>query len=196
MGQELSQPSLSLQRSVSSKHTHNLSGSKVKKISESKTIILISEGIEFSIEINDDTLTCGWLLSEAIRLLENKEVVALRTTKNLEALDCWLMHFERSLIPFKNNEVLTPVLFSDPGTSIGPKSFVPIKFIGRGGFSNVIEVRKKDSGDLFAVKIMKKELLVNENKIQQIITEKNILKDSDSPFVVKLHWAYLTVIEN
>lgn len=196
MGQDLSQPSLSLQRSVSSKHTHNLSGSKVKKISESKTVLILYEDSEFSIEINDDTLTCGWLLSEVIRLLENKSVIALRTTKNLEALDCWLMHFERNLIPFKNNEVLTPVLYSDPGPSISPKCFTPIKFIGRGGFSNVMEVRKKDSGELFAVKIMKKQLLLNENKIQQIITEKNILKNSESPFVVKLHWAYLTVMKN
>jgi hypothetical protein len=193
MGQDISQPSLNLQRSVSSKHTHNLSGSKVKSVPEAKTLIIQSESEEYQIDIGDDTMTCGWLLSETIRLLANSSIIALKSNKNLEALDCWLMNFERNLIPFKNKEVLNPVYLSDPGQDMGPNSFLPVKYIGKGGFSNVMQVRKRDTGELFAVKIMNKQLLINESKIEQILTERNILKDSDSPFIVKLHWAYQTV---
>ena len=194
MGQEISQPSLQLQRSVSSKHTHNLSGSKVKSVHETKTLIILSESEEYHIEICDDTMTCGWLLSETIRLLANSSIIALKSSKNLEALDCWLMRFDRNLMPFKNNEVINPVLYTDPGLDIGPNSFAPIKYIGKGGFSNVIQVRKRDTGELFAIKIMKKHLLLNEGKVDQILTERNILKEADSDFVVKLHWAYQTVL--
>lgn len=193
MGQDISQPSLQLQRSASAKHTHNLSGSKVKSVHETKTLILRSESEEYHVEISDCTMTCGWLLSETIRLLGNKEIVALRSSKNLEALDCWLMKFERSLGPFKDKEVLNPVYYSDPGFDIGPNSFAPIKYIGKGGFSNVIQVRKKDTGELFAIKIMQKHFLLSENKSNQILTESKILKEVDNAFLVKLHWAYQTV---
>src|SRR5574343_369776 len=145
MGQDISQPSLHLQRSVSSKHTHNLSGSKVKSVHETKTLIIQNKAEEYHIEISDDTMTCGWLLSESIRLLANSAIIALRSSKNLEALDCWLMRFERNLMPFKNKEVLNPVYHTDPGPDVGPNSFVPIKYIGKGGFSNVIQVRKRDT---------------------------------------------------
>jgi hypothetical protein len=194
MGQDVSHPSLQLQRVGSVKHTHNLSGSKSKHIQETKILQIFAEEHQFFIEINDDTLTCGWLLSEAIRLYKgNLTLVGLRTAKNLEALDYWLMSFERSLQPFKNKEQLI-ALFQDPTLPIGPLMFSPIKYIGKGGFSKVIEVRKKDTGMLYAIKITNKEFLISEDKVHQILTEKRILQKTSSPFVVKMHWAYQTVL--
>ena len=88
MGQDLTHPSLQLQRTNSVKHSHNLSGTKTRSIHENKTLIIIAENEEFSIQINDDTLTCGWLVSETIRLYNgNKTIIRLTTLKNLEALD-------------------------------------------------------------------------------------------------------------
>ena len=193
MGQDLSQPSLQLQRSNSFKHTHNLSGSKVKKIESNKTIFIETDLNEIVIEVFEDYLTCGWLLSEAIRQYKgDKNIIALKSAKNFEAIDCWLLQFERSLHPLKNKERLQAV-FQQKAGKLGPKAFDPIKMIGKGGFSHVVQVRKKDTGELFAIKILKKQLLINENKIDQILTERNILQSSSSPFIVKLHSAYQTV---
>ena len=193
MGQELTHPSLQLQRGGSSKHTHNLSGSKTKQIYESKMLLILADNEEFSVQINEDTLTCGWLISETIRLYKgSKPIIGLRTFKNLEALDYWLMHFERSLQPFKNNDTLIAI-FQEPSNRIGPSAFLPIKYIGQGGFSKVIEVRKKDNGMIYAIKVINKEFLINEDKVHQILTEKAILQATSSPFIVKLHWAYQTV---
>ena len=48
--------------------------------------------------------------------------------------------------------------------------------IGRGGFSRVILVRKKDTGRLYAIKILKKDRLMTENQIKPIISERKILE--------------------
>jgi hypothetical protein len=193
MGQEHSQSSLHLERSTSSKHTHNFSGSKVRSIPKPKSIIIQIDSDEFTVEVPEDTLTCGWLLSEAIRRYEGeKELIALKSLKNLETLDCWLMQFDRTLQPLRSKETLQAV-FKGKSLKPGPKAFVPVKFIGKGAFSHVVEVRKKDTGELFAVKILKKQQLINEGKIEQIFIERNILKKSENCFINKLHFAYQTV---
>lgn len=38
-----------------------------------------------------------------------------------------------------------------------------MRVIGRGGFSRVILARKKDTGRLYAIKILRKDRLINDN---------------------------------
>ena len=97
------------------------------------------------------------------------------------------MHFERSLQPFKNKEILITVFQSPINNIMGPSHFLPIKYIGKGGFSQVIEVRKHDTGMLYAIKIVKKEFLINEDKVHQLLTEKQILTKISHPFIIKMH---------
>ena len=61
-----------------------------------------------SVAVEDDTLTCGWLLSEVLRKCSGS-VVALTTRQNIEILDFWLTRMERSLQPLANEEELEPV---------------------------------------------------------------------------------------
>ena len=65
-----------------------------------------------------------------------------------------------------------------------------IKVIGKGGFSRVILSRKKDTGRLYAIKVMSKNKIINERKIRPILSERSILQTLDHPFVIKLHWAF------
>ena len=62
--------------------------------------------------------------------------------------------------------------------------------IGRGGFSRVILARKKDTGRLYAIKILKKDSLTGENQIKPILSERKILEQLEYPFLIKLHWAF------
>ena len=65
-----------------------------------------------------------------------------------------------------------------------------LKVIGRGAFSRVILVRKKDTGRLYAMKIMKKEKLLREQKIKPILNERQIMAKLNHPFVVRLYWSF------
>lgn len=147
--------------------------------------------------VPDDTLTCGWLLSEVIRRA-SESVVALRTRTNTEILDYWLTRWERTLQPLSNGEELVAVFarkdYAEPvPPDICISHFEPIKTIGKGGFSRVIEVRKRDTGAIYAIKIMSKSFLIREEKVAQILSERKILAESSHPFIVKLHWAFQTV---
>lgn len=67
--------------------------------------------------------------------------------------------------------------------------------IGRGGFSKVVLARKIDTGRLYAIKILKKDQLVNENKIKPILSERAVLQQLNHPFLIKLHWAFQNIHE-
>jgi serum/glucocorticoid-regulated kinase 2 len=54
----------------------------------------------------------------------------------------------------------------------------------------VILVRKKDTGRLYAMKIMKKNKILREKKLKPILSERKVLEKLSHPFIIKLHWAF------
>ncbi|OMJ80473.1 hypothetical protein SteCoe_19276 [Stentor coeruleus] len=162
---------------------------------DTKNLIISSHSYSFPLAIPDDTLTCGWLLSECIRIIADvnpqlaQKVVALSSGKS-EGLDCWLLLYERTLIPFKNNDKIIPIFAEQVSDRVSLSHFTPLKVIGKGGFSHVTAVRKKDSGQLFAIKTMSKSFVLGEGKTEQIMTEKEILIRVKHPFIVSIYWAF------
>ena len=118
---------------------------------------------------------------------------ALRTQGGMEALDYWLLQATRP-IP----ALTEPLLAVYSESVVGPVShshFLPIKLIGRGGFSQVLLCtlhlgRKKDTGNLYAMKIMQKAKLRKEGKVKQAHAELALLSNLSHPFMVRLHWAF------
>jgi serine/threonine protein kinase len=45
-----------------------------------------------------------------------------------------------------------------------------------GGFSTVVEVRKKSTGKIYAMKMIKKEMIEKKDKVKQIMMERRILE--------------------
>jgi serum/glucocorticoid-regulated kinase 2 len=68
-----------------------------------------------------------------------------------------------------------------------------LKVIGTGGFSKVILARKIDSGRLYALKVIKKELV--QTRYMRVQSERDMMLLIDSPHVVKLNWAFQTQSE-
>jgi hypothetical protein len=84
-------------------------------------------------------------------------------------------------------------LKSTIGNSIGKISnddFENIKVIGRGSFGKVYLVKKKDSGEYFAMKILKKDELILKDLLEKTIAERDILQLVDCPYIVRLHYAF------
>lgn len=50
--------------------------------------------------------------------------------------------------------------------------------------------RKKDTGETVALKKMNKKMLQKLNEVQHILTERDVLTASDSPWLVKLLYAF------
>eukprot|EP01017_Pseudomicrothorax_dubius_P042607 TRINITY_DN6981_c0_g5_i1.p1 TRINITY_DN6981_c0_g5~~TRINITY_DN6981_c0_g5_i1.p1 ORF type:complete len:338 (-),score=90.87 TRINITY_DN6981_c0_g5_i1:98-1063(-) len=53
-------------------------------------------------------------------------------------------------------------------------------------------VRRKDNGRIFAMKALKKRNLILKNQLKYALTEANVLKAANSPFILSLHYAFQT----
>lgn len=183
MGKSHSTPALRLQPGKSLKKQ-----SSGIQIPVQKCLNVIAGDVTLNINVFG-SLTCGWLLSEAIRLYQGSEcIVALKTKDGLDILDEWLLRFEKSLKPFNDQEQLL-VHFREeiPGLSIN--NFCLLKTIGVGENAKVVLCRKKDTGLLYAIKVLNKRESL-KNSIDILHSERSILSQLSHPFIVKLFWAF------
>ena len=67
--------------------------------------------------------------------------------------------------------------------------FEIIKPISKGGYSRVFLAKKTSTGDLFALKVMKK----HEQRLANVAAEIDILTHINNPFVVKLYYSFQTL---
>lgn len=75
-----------------------------------------------------------------------------------------------------------------------PSQFELLKVLGEGSFGKVFLVRKivgRDSGALYAMKVLKKATLKVKDRVRST-NERNILADVENAFIVKLHYAFQT----
>lgn len=85
-------------------------------------------------------------------------------------------------------------VITDKGPKVTMNDFDIIKVLGRGAFGKVMLVKKKsDSGNtLYALKSLKKAELVKANQVEHTITERFVLEEINSPFLVHLSFAFQT----
>jgi serum/glucocorticoid-regulated kinase 2 len=70
--------------------------------------------------------------------------------------------------------------------------FEILKVLGRGAFGKVMLVEKKDTKQLYALKSMHKEDIIDKDQIEHTKTERYVLEKSRCPFVVGLEFAFQT----
>jgi serine/threonine protein kinase len=64
--------------------------------------------------------------------------------------------------------------------------------IGRGSFGKVMKVLHKQTKDIYAMKILKKDMIIKENMVAHTLSEKKILEQLQHPFIVGLKYAFQT----
>lgn len=84
------------------------------------------------------------------------------------------------------------MVFTTAGKKVSTNDFDVLNVIGKGSFGKVLMVRKKDTGEVFAMKEMNKEVIERENLLEHTFAEKSILQKISHPFVVTLHYAFQT----
>jgi len=66
-----------------------------------------------------------------------------------------------------------------------------IKQISRGAYGRVYLAKKKRTGDVFAVKVLKKTQMLRKKAVEQVLDERRILSSfSRNPFVVNLYYSF------
>jgi len=75
---------------------------------------------------------------------------------------------------------------------VKPDDFEFLKVIGRGAFGKVMQVRKKGSGEIFAMKILKKRAVIARRQVEHTKSERKILQSLQHPFLMHLRYAFQT----
>ena len=73
---------------------------------------------------------------------------------------------------------------------LGINDFTLLKVIGKGSYGKVMLVRKIDTGEMLAIKMLKKDYIERRNQIFHTKTERNVLARVNHPFIVKLKYAF------
>ncbi|NXY84282.1 KPCZ kinase, partial [Alcedo cyanopectus] len=96
-----------------------------------------------------------------------------------------------------DSEDIKPVIDGMDGIKIsqglGLQDFDLIRVIGRGSYAKVLLVRLKKNDQIYAMKVVKKELVHDDEDIDWVQTEKHVFEQASSnPFLVGLHSCFQT----
>eukprot|EP00475_Leptophrys_vorax_P019699 TRINITY_DN26_c0_g2_i4.p1 TRINITY_DN26_c0_g2~~TRINITY_DN26_c0_g2_i4.p1 ORF type:complete len:524 (-),score=131.43 TRINITY_DN26_c0_g2_i4:73-1644(-) len=88
----------------------------------------------------------------------------------------------------------------DDGDSMMPESkekvslkdFELLHLLGKGAFGKVVKVKKRGTENIFAMKILKKKFIYENQQIEHTLVERAILSAFDNPFIMTLRYAFQT----
>ncbi|KAJ4971214.1 hypothetical protein NE237_004313 [Protea cynaroides] len=76
--------------------------------------------------------------------------------------------------------------------SVGLEDFEVMKVVGQGAFGKVFQVKKKGTSEIYAMKVMRKDKIMEKNHVEYMKAERDILTKVDHPFIVQLRYSFQT----
>ena len=94
-----------------------------------------------------------------------------------------------------NNNLNSNIFFTTNnlnGKKIRLKDFKILNIIGNGTFGKVFKVKCLLDNNIYAMKVLRKKFLLDNNQLKYALSEINILKKCSHPFIIKLHFSFQT----
>lgn len=74
--------------------------------------------------------------------------------------------------------------------TVDKDDFEVLKLIGSGSFAKVYLVKKKDTEKIYAMKVLKKKMIIDQNELEHTKAELAILMKNTHPFVMNLKFSF------
>ncbi|KAJ3069799.1 hypothetical protein HDU98_007148 [Podochytrium sp. JEL0797] len=68
--------------------------------------------------------------------------------------------------------------------------FEILRVLGKGSFGKVVQVKKRDTGSIYAMKILKKSSIVERDEVAHTLAERNVLAKVSHPFIVNIKFSF------
>lgn len=114
------------------------------------------------------------------------------TESSLELVECLsddntVLQEKASANDSENNDNATEVV-----SSVRLDDFEVLKVVGQGAFGKVFQVKQKGTSEIFAMKVVRKDKIMEKNHVEYMKAERDILTKVDHPFVVQLRYSFQT----
>eukprot|EP01132_Coremiostelium_polycephalum_P002161 gene2161-2660_t len=106
-----------------------------------------------------------------------------------EEMKSWIDTLNQMLSKMKNMGLEE---FKKNKIKVGVEDFDLLNVIGKGSFGKVMQVRKKDTGRIYAMKVLNKKNILERKEMDHTRAEKNILQKLIHPFLVNLNYSFQT----
>lgn len=77
--------------------------------------------------------------------------------------------------------------------SVGLEDFEVLKVVGQGTFGKVYQVIKRGTSEIYAMKVMRKDKILEKNHAEYMKSERDILAKVNHPFIVKLRYSFQVI---
>ncbi|XP_074577632.1 serine/threonine-protein kinase AtPK2/AtPK19-like [Curcuma longa] len=122
--------------------------------------------------------------------LQLRKLTIHETDSSLELLECTTGEagdHDSSICIRDKHETI-----SEKCEGIGLDDFEVLNLVGKGAFGKVFQVRKKGTSEIYAMKVMRKDSIMEKNHAEYMKSERDILTKVDHPFVVQLRYSFQT----
>lgn len=144
--------------------------SKTENLEEPERVITISPETEIFL---DDTQ--GPPPRFVVRPPADRQIIL--ANNDIESVNSWIL-------------AIRALTYVTPNISMD--SFDIVSVLGRGYYGKVMLCKRKDTGELNAIKTVHKNRLIKVRKVHTIFTERNVLMKAQHPFIVNLQFAFQT----
>ena len=112
-------------------------------------------------------------------------VVFVPSFENQRPSDSW------SPVDLGNGKVRVGGAFKQQsGHSLSIESFELLKVIGKGSFGKVMQVRKRDTARIYALKTIRKAHIISRSEVTHTLAERTVLARVNCPFIVPLKFSF------
>lgn len=71
--------------------------------------------------------------------------------------------------------------------------FESIKILGKGAFGKVWLVKHKENDEYYAMKILDKNSVIQQNLIEHTMLERDVMLMCNNPFIINMYWSFQTI---
>uniref|UniRef100_A0A672JW50 AKT serine/threonine kinase 1 n=1 Tax=Sinocyclocheilus grahami TaxID=75366 RepID=A0A672JW50_SINGR len=113
-------------------------------------------------------------------------------TKAIQTVSDSLQKQEEEMMDASPEHMDMEMFLTKPRLKVTMHDFEYLKLLGKGTFGKVILVKEKATGKYYAMKILKKEVIVAKDEVAHTLAENRVLQNSKHPFLTGLKYSFQT----